>query len=100
MARLRRYAQRMTNAETHHELMGVLVETARAHHAATGGVNPQWAAWYAARAIDDINRLLTAEMTVTELTTWLEGADRRYTEEEPEESWPRAYATWLLEEPH
>ena len=87
----------MTNAETHHELMGVLVETARAHHAATGGVNPQWAAWYADHAIDDINRLVGAEMTATELTTWLEQADRRYAEEEPEESWPRAYATWLLE---
>lgn len=90
----------MTNAETHHELMGVLVETARAHHAATGGVNPHWAAWYADHAIDEINRLLATEMTVTELTSWLESADRRYTEEEPDESWPRAYATWLLDEPH
>lgn len=73
------------------------METARAHHAATGGTNPQWANWYAEHSVTDINGLLGTEMTVAQLTDWLATADRRYVSEEPEESWPRAYATWLLE---
>lgn len=88
----------MTQADKTTELMGVLVETARAHHAATGGPNPRWAEWYANNAIHELNRLLDSEMTVRELTDWLIGADRRYTSEQPDKSWPRAYATWLLEE--
>ncbi|MEX0863978.1 MAG: hypothetical protein WD269_03785 [Acidimicrobiia bacterium] len=88
----------MTQADKTTELMGVLVETARAHHAATGGPNPRWAEWYANNAIHELNRLLDSEMTVDELTDWLIEADRRYTAEQPDKSWPRAYATWLLEE--
>ncbi|HEU4319727.1 MAG TPA: hypothetical protein VFS66_06560 [Acidimicrobiia bacterium] len=80
-------------------LMGVFVETARAHHAETGGSNSEWAKWYAGRALDEVNRILGAEMTADDLAAWLAAADRRYTQESPDQSWPRAYATWLLEEP-
>ena len=89
----------MTQPDRTYELMGVLVETARAHHAATGGPNPEWPTWYAERALDKVNRILGAEMTTAELSDWLAAADRRYTEERPDLSWPRAYATWLLEQP-
>lgn len=81
-----------------HELIGYLIETARAHHAATGGVNPQWAEWYAARAIDDVNGVISSEMSSEELASWLAEADERYRSEAPDMSWPKAYATWLIEE--
>ena len=87
----------MTQPDRLRELMGVLVETARAHHEATGGINDRWPEWYADRAVDRVNRLLGSEMTASELAEWLAGADRRYKQDGPEMSWPRAYATWLLE---
>jgi hypothetical protein len=80
----------------HHEVVGVLINTAKAHHDATGGPNPQWAEWYSEHALDDINRLLGSDMTAIELAEWLTLADLRYREENPEESWPKAYASWLL----
>lgn len=86
----------MAESDTHHELAGLLVATARAHHEATGGVNPEWADWYAERLIDDVNRLLASEMDADELARWLTDADRRYRDEEPDISWPKAYASWLL----
>ena len=89
----------MNEPDRTYELMGVLVETSRAHHAATGGPSPVWANWYAEHALDEVNRLVGAEMTTADLADWLTAADRRYTEEGPDLSWPRAYATWLLEEP-
>lgn len=90
----------MVDPDVHRELMGVLVHTAQAHHSATGGVNPQWSNWYAEHSVDDINRLLGNEMSVDELADWLAAADTRYRSDQPEESWPRAYATWLIEAPH
>lgn len=87
----------MPKEQTHHDLVGLFIATAQAHHRETGGVNPQWAQWYAEHLVEDLNRVADEEMTVEELTTWLEGADRRYREEEPEQSWPKAYASWLLE---
>jgi hypothetical protein len=86
----------MSDRPTPRDLVGILIRTAKAHHAATGGVNPDWPSWYAEHALDEINELLDYEMSVTELASWLEEADRRYRVEEPEESWPKAYATWLL----
>ncbi len=79
--------------------MGYLITTADAHHEATGGVNPQWAGWYAEHLIGDVNRVLDADMSVEELAAWLIEADRRYREEDPEMSWPKAYASWLLAGP-
>ncbi len=84
-------------SDTYHELVGQLIETARAHHEATGGVNPQWAQWYAARLIEPMRDLVAEEMDVDGLAAWLEEADKRYKAEAPEVSWPKAYAGWLLE---
>jgi hypothetical protein len=80
----------------HHEVVVLLIKTAEAHHAATGGPNPRWAEWYAEHAAYDLNRLLDSEMTVGELADWLAQADVRYRNENPAESWPKAYASWLL----
>lgn len=89
----------VSDTEARSELMGYLITTANAHHEATGGVNPQWAEWYAGDLIGDVNRVLDADMSVDELAEWLIGADRRYREEGPEMSWPKAYASWLLAGP-
>jgi hypothetical protein len=77
------------------QIVGYLVATARAHHAATGGVNPQWAQWYAEHLLDDLNRALQADMDESELEAWLTAADRRYRDEPQTRSWPKAYAAWL-----
>ena len=83
---------------TYKELVGHFVATARAHHEATGGVNPGWAEWYAERLIDDVNAVVPTEMTIKELTRWLEEADRRYRSQDQDKSWPKAYAEWLLDD--
>jgi hypothetical protein len=88
----------MSEQDTVESLVTLLKQTARAHHEATGGVNPAWAEWYAEHMIEDLRNLSIKEMTTDELSTWLADADRRYRAETPEMSWPRAYATWFIEE--
>jgi hypothetical protein len=80
------------------EIVGYLVATARAHHAATGGVNAQWARWYADHLVDDLNTALQTNLEVGQLERWLTEADRRYTEEPQTSSWPKAYTSWLIAE--
>lgn len=84
--------------DTMHQLIGHLIDTARAHHEATGGINPQWAQWYAARLIEPVRQLVDDQMTVDDLALWLEDADRRYQDEDLDVSWPKAYAGWLLQD--
>jgi hypothetical protein len=81
----------------HRDLRRLLGDTARAHHAATGGPDPQWARWYAEYLDDQIGSVLGSTPSVDTLTDWLTRADARYRSEEQEESWPSAYATWFLE---
>lgn len=88
----------MTEDDALDRLVEHLKAAARAHHQATGGVNPAWAEWYAEHLIDDINQFSKREMTVEALSEWLAEADRRFRAEMPEMSWPRAYATWMLED--
>lgn len=85
----------MTQSGSHDEVVGHLVATAKAHHAATGGVNPNWARWYAAHLVDDLNLALGADMSVGQLEEWLIAADARYRDGSQELSWPKAYAVWL-----
>lgn len=78
------------------EIVGLLVTTAQAHHAATGGVNPKWAAWYAEHLHTDLSRVLSADIEPDELENWLINADRRFRDEAQSVSWPKAYAGWLV----
>lgn len=87
----------MTDSDTHQALKGAFAAAGQAHHAATGGVNPQWAKWYAEYLLEDVNRISEMQMSVDELADWLSDADQKYRAEGPDVSWPRAYATWLLE---
>lgn len=79
-------------------LVGALISTARAHHAATGGDNPDWAHWYAERLLGDVNDSLGANLDLHGLAHWLIDADRRYRSDDQEEGWPKAYARWLIED--
>ena len=88
----------MVASEHFDEIVGYLVATAAAHHAATGGVNPQWAGWYATNLVDDLNSVFSSEIEVDELADWLAEADHRYRNEPQTSSWPKAYATWLIED--
>lgn len=85
----------MAQDGAHDEVVGFLVATAKAHHAATGGVNPRWARWYAEHLLNDLNRALDADMSVDQLEEWLTAADVRYRLDPQELSWPKAYAAWL-----
>ncbi len=80
------------------DLAGHLVDTARAHHAATGGVNPEWATWYSARLVDAVNEALGSQLDQGELHDWLVAADLRYRSDDQDEGWPKAYARWLIED--
>lgn len=88
----------MTGADISDALVGLLTRTAQAHHAETGGERAGWARWYAERSAGDVNRELGVELTVRELEVWLIDADRRYRKMDPPRSWPKMYATWLIEE--
>jgi aromatic ring-opening dioxygenase catalytic subunit (LigB family) len=88
----------MSDSKTFDAVVHNLVRTAKAHHEATGGVNPEWARWYAEYVVDDLNDVLGSGMDVEELADWLTEADRRYREEPQEHSWPKAYAAWLIDE--
>lgn len=87
----------MTDSTRLDEIARLMVGAARAHHEATGGTNPGWARWYAEHLIDDVNRAMGSDMELDELEGWLVQADRRYQEESPAQSWPKAYAGWLIE---
>jgi len=88
----------MSNTNLIDQLARLLANTARAHHAATGGATPGWSRWYAEQLVDDVNDLLRTDVAASELETWLTDADRRYREESHVMSWPNAYAGWLVTE--
>ena len=86
------------DSDLHRDLVHLLVGTAKAHHEATGGANPEWALWYAERIADEANRLLGSDRTTEDWAHWLVDADERYRSAQQELSWPRAYATWAITE--
>ena len=86
----------MADSELFTSVAGLMVDTARAHHAATGGINAQWAQWYAERMVGDLNELTGTGLEADELAAWLTEADQRYRSEDQPRSWPKMYATWLL----
>ena len=88
----------MVGSEHFDEIVGYLVATAKTHHAVTGGVNPEWARWYAEHLIDDLSSVLSSEIEIDELADWLAEADDRYRSDPQTSSWPKAYAAWLIEE--
>ncbi len=74
-----------------------LKDAARAHHAATGGVNDDWAQWYAEYLEPRVAADLGGQPSVAVLAEWLRTADAEYRAEERGTGWPRYYATRFIE---
>lgn len=78
------------------DLSRLLASTAREHHEATGGPNEQWPEWYAERIQQQFGEIVGVMPDVETLAGWLRTADNRY-REQPDGSWPSAYAAWIIE---
>ena len=89
----------MATDEATDELRGLLAETAHAHHEATGGVNPEWAAWYADYLFGKIDPYVGFSPDRATIEGWLTAAEQRHQTEEPDEKyWPTLYARYILED--
>ena len=88
----------MTESDTHRDVRHLLVAAAHAHHSVYGGPNERWPRWYAEYVYGELLALITSAPSVDQVEAWLAECDARYTSDPPEdESWPSAYATWILE---
>lgn len=79
-------------------LARLLAGTARAHHEATGGVNAEWALWYAERLQGDIDEFVGSSPSVETIRDWLVAADQQHRAEAPDDHWPTYYARLFTEE--
>jgi hypothetical protein len=87
----------MANREKVTELGRLFGAVARSHHEETGGVNPNWAHWYAGRLSGQIDPLIGYSPEAEEIEAWLVEADRRYRAEAPDVPWPFFYAEMILD---
>ena len=79
------------------QLGRLLGAVARDHHDATGGENPHWARWYAARLEGEIDPFLGFSPGADQIEEWLTKADERHRAEAPEARWPFFYAELILD---
>ena len=84
--------------EEHRRLTRLLAATARAHHEATGGVNHDWADWYAKRLLGEIDDYVGFSPDAATIAGWLAAADARQKAADPDGRWPPFYARYILEE--
>jgi len=81
------------------ELANMLNETAEAHHkafVATEGEDPDWPIWYADYLLDNMQQLLKAKFTKSELIYLLVSAEKRNGSVAPGAYWPRFYAKYFV----
>jgi hypothetical protein len=88
----------MVDESAQRGLARLLATTARAHHEATGGINEEWAQWYAEYLADRIDEFVGFSPSVEIIGEWLVAADDKQRAEDPEGRWPPAYARFILEE--
>lgn len=86
--------------DRYEELGDLLVETGRAHHAATsGGPEHDWVDWYAVYLAGRIDPFVGFSPGEPTIRRWLRDADERYrSKDEREEDWPTAYARFILDD--
>lgn len=84
------------SADAARGLSRLLGGTARAHHEATGGVNPGWADWYAEHLHSDIAEFVGYQPTIETIAGWLARADEIHRAERADEKWPPVYAELIL----
>lgn len=76
----------------------LFVQTGRAHHEATGGINPGWAQWYAEYLHPRLGDVVGLSPSVEDIERWITSADEEYRRVQPAESWPRYYVELFLKE--
>jgi hypothetical protein len=74
--------------ETHHQVFRI-----------TDGADPDWPSWYSDWLVNlsELSKLLGTKPVRSELTYMLVRLDREYTDQAPEEPWPRWYAVRLAD---
>ena len=87
----------MAEAEKVTALGRLLGATARAHHEATGGPNPDWAYWYGEHLTGKIDEFVGFSPEVEDIAEWLTWADRKHRAEAPGQKWPYFYAGQILD---
>jgi hypothetical protein len=75
-----------------------LVETAKAHHEATGGTNEDWAIWYAEYMFDRLPAILEQPLSMSELIYCLMLLSKKQPVEAPDVKWPTYYAEYMVEQ--
>lgn len=81
-------------------LEGLFAATADAHHAAfieTDGDDPEWPLWYAQNLVDQLNDLLGANLTTSELVYLIVLVDKERDASAPGADWKKYWATFFLE---
>jgi hypothetical protein len=86
----------MEQEQRHKDLRHLFGAAARSHHAVYGGPNDGWPRWYAEWMYGQLLPLIDSDPSVDTVEAWLIEADRKYTDEAPEGSWPGHYADWFL----
>jgi hypothetical protein len=74
--------------ETHHQVFRI-----------SDGADPDWASWYSDWLVNlsELTTLLGTKPVRSELTFMLVQLDKEYTDQAPDEPWPRWYATRLTD---
>ena len=88
----------MDTTEARRGLSRLLAGTARAHHAATGGVNANWAQWYAKHLAGQIDEYVGFSPTTAVIEGWLVAAEQAHGKEDPEGRWPPFYAAHIIDQ--
>ena len=81
-------------------LIVLLTKAEDAHKLAyqdTAGVDEEWPMWYADYLIQDLQRILNAVLTRSELICVLLNLSRLQPQEAPGEDWQAYYADYLIE---
>jgi hypothetical protein len=87
----------MVDADGRRGLTRLLAGTARAHHEATGGINSDWARWYAQHLSEEIDEFVGFSPAVETIQEWLVEADERHRAADPDGHWPSFYARYIIE---
>lgn len=88
------------NVEIRNNLIGLLLEAGRAHHAAfsaTDGADPDWAIWYADYVKEPFAQRLNMNFHKSQLIYCLMDADFEHKTRSPGRNWSEYYADEIIE---
>jgi glutaredoxin len=85
------------NTELRTNLVDLFREAGQAHHAATGGDDPDWPIWYADHLQEPFAQRLDMNFHKSQLIYCLMNADFEHQARSPDSEWTEYYADQLLE---